>query len=65
MNLAIVSCNLHYPWGGMDKLCTQTAAAALSAGDRVLFAVSSQVAAHPAIANLRTRGAVIPVYGGA
>lgn len=59
MNLAIVSCNLHYPWGGMDKLCTQTAAAALAAGDRVLFAVSPQVASHPAVDKLRSAGALI------
>ncbi len=64
MKIAIVSCNLHYPWGGMDILCTQTAAAALEQGHEVFTAVSPLVAQHPAVDRLRQAGARIHVRNG-
>lgn len=59
MKIAFISTVLHFPWGGADTLWTHAAEAASARGDTLLLALSPATAAHPRIAALRQRGAVV------
>lgn len=59
MKVAFISTVLHFPWGGADTLWTHAAEAASARGDGLFISISPATAAHPRIAALRERGAVI------
>lgn len=59
MKIAFISTILGYPWGGADTLWTRAAEAARDRGDALFLSVSPTVAAHPRIAALAARGAVV------
>jgi L-malate glycosyltransferase len=59
MRIAFLSTILDYPWGGADFLWTRAAEAAQARGDSLWLGLSPEVAAHPRVVALHSRGAEI------